>query len=374
MTNEWQRANVDRVESYLTALTAASKVPGIQYVIVTPTGALFQHAGGWADIRHQVPLDDGTTMMAYSMSKTITAVAALQLVETGRIGLDESIEGYLGATQPYGPTVTIRQLISHTSGIPNPIPLRWIHAADRHEGFDEDSALTAVLKKHPRLAFAPGSRYAYSNIGYWLLGKIVERASGEKLATYVTERILRPLRIERRDLAYAVVEPAHLATGYVERYSVMNLVKRFLIDRKWIGEYTGNWLAIRSHYLNGPAFGGLVGTAHGFGVLLQDQLAERSVLFSDATRRLFYAPQQTAGGTPVPMTLGWHIGDLNGERFFYKEGGGGGFHCMMRLYPRDGIGTVAMANATAFDVRKLLNTVDASFLSDASGAKGHAYC
>jgi CubicO group peptidase (beta-lactamase class C family) len=145
----------------------------------------------------------------------------------------------------------------------------------------------------------------------------------------------------------------------------MNLVKGFLIDRDLIGDYNGRWLEIRSHYLNGPAFGGLVGTASGFAKFLQDQLRARSVLFNDTTRQLLYAPQQTMRGTPVAMTLGWHIGDLDGPRFFYKEGGGGGFHCMMRVYPGDGIGTVVMTNATGFDVRRLLDAIDASFLRSA---------
>ena len=58
------------------------------------------------------------------------------------------------------------------------------------------------------------------------------------------------------------------------------------------------------------------------------------------------------------MTLGWHIGNLNGQQVFYKEGGGGGCHSMMRLYPGDRVGTVVMTNATGFDVRKLLDTID----------------
>jgi D-alanyl-D-alanine carboxypeptidase len=63
------------------------------------------------------------------------------------------------------------------------------------------------------------------------------------------------------------------------------------------------------------------------------------------------------------MTLGWHIGELNGERFFYKEGGGGGFHCMMRLYSGDRVGTVVMTNATGFDVHTLLDTIDPPFFA-----------
>jgi CubicO group peptidase (beta-lactamase class C family) len=178
----------------------------------------------------------------------------------------------------------------------------------------------------------------------------------------VSEHILRPLAIAPQDLGYAVADPAHHATGYLEKYSFINLARGFLIDRRLVGEYSGRWLEIRDHYPDGPAFGGLVGTARGFGAFLQDQLRERSVLFDDATRDLFYSPQQTPGGAPVPMTLGWHIGDLDGTRFFYKEGGGGGFRSMMRVYPRDGVGTVVMVNATGFDVGRLLDTIDVSFI------------
>jgi D-alanyl-D-alanine carboxypeptidase len=353
-----------RVESQLAALTAASTVPGLQYVVVTAGGVLFEHASGWADIRRQVPLDGTTTMMAYSMSKTITAVAVLQQVETGRVGLDEPVERYLGSMLPYGPRVTVRQLISHTSGIPNPIPLRWVHAADLCETFDEDTALAAVLEKHPRLSFAPGSRYAYSNIGYWLLGKVVERATGETFTASVIDRVLRPLEIGPPDLGYAVADPAHHATGYLEKYSLMNIVKGLLLDRSLIGDYSGRWLAIRSHFVNGPAFGGLIGTAKGFGMFLQDQLREHSGLLSADTRQQFYTPQCTTRGIPVPMTLGWHIRDVDGRRFFYKDGGGGGFRCTMRLYPGSGVGTVAMTNATGFDVARLLNRIDPAFLRE----------
>lgn len=345
----------------MTALTRASKTPGIQYVVVNATGVLFEHAAGWADIRREVPVDADTTMMAYSMSKTITAVAAVQLVEAGRVGLDDPAERYLDSF-PYGGTVTVRHLISHTSGIPNPIPLRWVHPAARHGRFDEAVALASVLRDHQRLSFEPGTKYAYSNIGYWLLGKIVERASGETFSSYVSEHILRPLAITTRELGYVVVDPTHHAAGYLEKYSFMNLAKGFLIDRDLVGKYAGRWLEIRSHYLNGPAFGGLVGTARGFGKFLQDQLRRRSALFNATTRSLLYAPQQTKQGTPIAMTLGWHVGDLDGTRFFYKEGGGGGFHGMMRVYPEKGIGTVVMTNATGFDVRRLLDTIDTSFI------------
>ena len=142
----------------------------------------------------------------------------------------------------------------------------------------------------------------------------------------------------------------------------MNLAKRLLIDRQFIGSYEGAWLRIEPHYLNGPAFGGLVGTARGFGALLQDQLRPRSVLFDNPARELLYTAQRTAARRVVPMTLGWHMGDLNGIPFFYKEGGGGGFHCEMRVYRVNRVATVVMTNATGFDVKGCLNAQDREFL------------
>jgi D-alanyl-D-alanine carboxypeptidase len=266
----------ERIRSDLDALVARSKTPGIQYLVVDSTTTLFEYDGGWADVGRRIPMDPATTLMAYSMSKTLTAVAVLRLVAAGRVGLDDPVSRYVDSL-PYA-GVTIRQLLAHTSGIPNPIPLRWVHLAARHDSFDERAALTAVLRRYPRLSFPPGTKYAYSNIGYWLLGPVVERASGRPFTSYVEEQVLAPLGIAPSELGYTIPDPAHHATGYLEKYSFMNLAKRFLIDREFIGAYDGRWLRIESHYPNGPAFGGLVGTARGFGKFLRDQLRDHSAL------------------------------------------------------------------------------------------------
>jgi CubicO group peptidase (beta-lactamase class C family) len=302
-----------------------------------------------------------TTMMGYSISKTITAAAVMRLVQDQKVGLDSPIREYVG-TLPYNGTITVRQLLSHTSGIPNPIPLRWVHLTAQHQQFDEQAALDAAIAAHPRLRFRPGSKYAYSNIGYWLLGRVVEYASGQSFTSYVTTHVLQPVGVPPDELGYAILDPNRHATGYLEKHSVMNLAKRFLIAPEFIGAYTGRWLQIETHYLNGPAFGGLVGTARGFGKFVHDQLAPRSAIFDDATRTLFCEPQRTAEGAPIPMTLGWHIGVRDGMRYFFKEGGGGGFHSLMRMYPQRGIGSVVMTNATGFDVDGFLNAFDPQFL------------
>ena len=354
------------MREYFEHAIARSRTPGLEYVAVDPAGPLISYAGGWADIGRRVSLDTTTSMMAYSMSKTITAAAVLQLAEAGRLGLDDPIDRHVEGL-PYGSGVTVRRLLSHTAGVPSPIPLRWVHLPEMHDSFDERAALTAVLRGNPRLKSAPGSRYAYSNLGYWLLGPLVERASGEAFTAFVERSVLAPLGITGRDLGYVITEPAHHASGYLEKYSLINLVKGFLIDRAYVDRYEGRWLRIHTHYLNGPAFGGLVGTAAGFGRFLQDQLQPRSVLMSAETQRLFYQEQQTTSGRPVPMTLGWHIGNLNGVRYYFKEGGGGGFHSMMRVYRDQGVASAIVANATRFDVAGTLDAVDRQFFFSGGG-------
>lgn len=159
----------ETVRTHLDSLLQDSQVPGIQYAVVTAEGVMFEYHGGYADLASLSPMKADTAMVAYSMNKTITA-AVLQLVETQNLDLDQPINHFLDYC-PYGPDVTIRRLLAHTSGVPNPIPPTWVHAPALHQNFSEHMALTTVLQKHKRLSFLPGclsflpgSKYAYPNL------------------------------------------------------------------------------------------------------------------------------------------------------------------------------------------------------------------
>lgn len=348
---------------------AGNDVPGLQYVAVTADAVLADVAGGWADLAGLRPMTSDTTMMAFSMTKTFTAAVVLQLVEGGRLGLDDELDDHVPDTPYAGRGITIRQLLSHTAGIPNPIPLRWVHLAEEEASFDEAASLEAVMAESSKLDAAPGERYGYSNIGYWLLGRVIEEVTGSRYADHLRTSILEPLGIAER-VGVGIGEPARHASGYLARYSFTNLLKGLMTDSAFWGEYEGDWLRIRNHHLNGPAFGGLVGSARDFGRFLQDQLAGASVLFSPETQRLFEAAQSTGTGDAVPMTLGWHIGEADGEPYLFKEGGGGGFHAEMRIYPERGVGSVVMVNNTEFDSTTFLDRVDRPFLDSGVAAGG----
>lgn len=333
-----------------------SETPGIQYILVGAEQVLFQYNAGVSDVGKRKAIDARTMFMTYSLTKTFTAAAVLRLVDQGKVALDDDLSEYTPEA-PYGHGIQIRHLLSQTSGIPNPIPLRWVHLAKDHAGFDESGALDAVMKANPNRGFMPGEKYQYSNISYWLLGRVIEKASGQSYASYMREQLFAPLAIES-EMSFDSSATDRVAKGYIPRWSWMNLAKFFVSDSSYWGEYEDGWLNIRPHYLNGPAFGGLVASAQGVARFLQDQLAATSMVLSAETRVRFLEQQKNLEEKPVPMTLGWHVDQLDGTPYLYKEGGGMGYHAEMRLYPSLGLGSVMLVNSGTFNTRKTLSVID----------------
>jgi D-alanyl-D-alanine carboxypeptidase len=345
----------------LDQVIASGNAPGLQYIAADSQRILVECAGGWADVLGKRRMDLDTTMMLYSMTKPFTAAAVLQLVEQGKVGLEDPAANS-APDIPYGKAVRIGHLLSQTSGIPHPLPLRWVHPADEHETFDERAALAAVLRKNSRLNFTPGEKYHYSNISYWLLGRVIEKASGTSFEDYVRRNIFARLGIPPADMDFVIPSPSRHAKGYIPKYSCLSLFKPLLFDSMYFGTSEGRWLHIRDHYLNGPAYGGMVASSHAVTIFLQDQLRETSVLFASDTKAMFFEQQKSNDGALLPMTLGWHIGSLDGRRYYFKEGGGGGYHSEMRIYPDKGVGTVVIGNSASFKVAELLNRADREFL------------
>ena len=164
------------------------------------------------------------------------------------------------------------------------------------------------------------------------------------------------------DIDYLVAEPRNHAKGYLAAFSLLNVLKRFLMERDaWAG-YEGRWLRIRDVYPNGPAFGGAIGSAAAFAAILRDLLKERPILLSPGSRALLYERARDGSGRAIAMTLGWHVGELDGRPYYFKEGGGAGFHCEMRVYPDRGLGSVVMTNRTSFASNAILSRLDREVL------------
>ncbi len=334
--------------------------PGIQYVVVNSESVIFESSFGLADIQNKITLNNSHTMSAFSMTKTLTAIGILQLVERHKIKLSDQVSQY--TEHPYASEITIRQLLSHTSGLPDPIPLKWVHLAKNHSTFNEKKTLEKVLLDNPKVLSLPGENYGYSNIGYWLLGMVIEEASSLSYENYINKNIFEPLNLPKSEIGFIVINEDNHAKGYLKKYSFMNLIKSFLIEDNTWGEYEGSWLHINNVYLNGPAFGGAIGTAKSFGRILQSLLSEKSVLLGNNVKKHLYSEEKSNSGGNTDMTLGWHIGELNKMKYYFKEGGGAGFHSEMRVYPDVNLATVLMVNRTSFNTRKQLSILDSQVM------------
>jgi CubicO group peptidase (beta-lactamase class C family) len=311
----------------------ARAVPGLQYAVTNASGLRFAHEVGVADARDGRPVTQATLFMAASCTKVVTAAAIQALVDAGRIDLDGGLSEVY-PDHPYGKRITIRQLLEHTAGVPNPLPVNWLHRLD-DAGFDEDRALAAVLTAHPRLRHEPGQRYGYSNLGYWLLGKAIERVTGSGYTRYVEETLFAPLAIPRDELTFSPADPAGIARGYERAWSPMGVFARIAVRRRFRDGRDGSWLRFARVGMNGPAYGGLFATARGFCAFLRGQLS-----------RLDQVP------------LGWRVGVLGSARYLGKPGGGPGFCGNVRLYPALGLGTAWFANRMEVSEAKIVALAD----------------
>jgi D-alanyl-D-alanine carboxypeptidase len=353
-----------RVDTHITGIVESGRIPGIQYVVVDSHDVRYEYYGGRRDVSSDDPVTSDTTFMSSSTTKTLTAAAVLQLKGRNMIDLAESLSMYF-PSHPYGHDIKINHLLNQTSGVPNPLPLKWLHLVEDHESFDADKALQDVLKRHSKLRFIPGSRYAYSNISYWLLGKVIEHVSGMLYDDYMRKNIIGPLGISNKDLDFQIVNIDNHACGHLRRFSPLGLLIPFMMSKEIFSEKAENRLRFRPVYMDGAPYGGLIGTALAFSKFLQDQLSPNSILFNDKTKDLFYSEQIDSRKHLIETTLGWHRGKLLGVEYFGKPGGGPGFQSNMRIYPSKGIATVWLANETGVSegpIHKLTDNMDKYFL------------
>ena len=338
------------------------KTPGIQYYHFNQEKIIFNYAAGFADIENNIPVNETTTFNAYSMTKTFTALAVLQLVEKGLIGLDKPVKDYL-PDFPYGENITVRQLLSHTSGIPNPIPLRWIHIEEDHAEHDYREYFKNIFRKHNKTRSGPNEKFFYSNLGYILLGMLIEVVSGQHYSDYIEQNIIKKSDIPSDQLAFTIPEKGFHAKGYQKSRSLTNLILGLMMDKsQFVDKREGRWISSRKFYVSGTPYGGLIGTGGGFVSYLQELLKPDNRLISDKYKQKLFTENITENGKSTGMCLGWFKGELNGFTYFTHAGGGGFYYCEIRLYPELGTGSVIMFNRTGMSDARFLDRVDRYFI------------
>jgi len=354
------RNDLNHIDQILKKEIEQDRTPSLVYYLFNQDSVIKKVELGYADLFKKIKADENTFYKAFSATKTFTSVAILQLAEQGKLNLDDAVIKHLPDFM-YGEKITIRQLLSHSAGIPNPIPLSWIHSVEDHDTFNRDQFFQPIFKKNPKAKYLPNERFMYSNLGYFILGQLIEKASGLQYETYIERNILFPLDLDTT-LASFKINSQH-AIGYHSKYSFSNLFLGWFVDKKFMLRSIGKWKPFIYFYPNGAAYGGLMGTPKAFVIYLQDLLKGNSLILSSNAKEQMLAENKNKQEKPTGMCLGWFTDSLNGVRYVAHPGGGGGYYCELRIYPDLGIGSVIFFNRTGMTNERFLDKLDAVFIN-----------
>lgn len=343
------------IRSNLAGLSPAEKGPGFQYCRIQGPN-VFCHEEGVADLRTGAPVTRTTTFNAFSVTKTFTSVAIMRLVDQGRMDLDNPIGRYV-TSPPYRPEPTLRQILSHTAGLPNPMPMNWVHAAEDHGRFDEAGFIDGILAKHPALKREPGAKFAYSNLGYLLLEKAIENATSQAYAAHLEGELFPALAPGPEDyLSFSIPGDGRHALGSIRRWSLPWLMLPVLPAPNRLRDTSiGDWCQLKAFHVNGLAYGGLIANASGLARFLQ-ALMGPGLLSPESLMQMLTVQKDRKGDTG--MALGWFAGSLDGVPYFAHAGGGGGYYCEIRLYPGTKQASVFMSNRAGIKDERLLDRID----------------
>ncbi len=283
-------------------------------------------ANGSANIEQGVPITAGTVFDIASMSKQFTAASAQLLVGDGRLALTDDIRTYVPELPDYGQVVTIEQLIHHTGGLGNYLRTLFGDGNQPADVVTSDQALAAIVAE-PKLLFEPGTRFAYSNSGYFLLSLIVERVSGAPLNEFATERIFDPLGME--------------STRYQQRHDelIANKARGYKVATDGsVHTANSNWE---------PTGDGSVQSTVPDMLLWAEELS---------TGQLLGAPLRKAMLTPSPVpsdnpnesyASGLYLAQANGQQVLRHAGSWYGYTTDFEVVPEADFASVALCNIDA---------------------------
>jgi CubicO group peptidase (beta-lactamase class C family) len=317
---------------------------GLAVGVVRDGHPMVFHGHGLADIASATPITEDTVFRVGSVTKLFTAIAVMQLWEAGRVELDAPADAYLrGFTlereQPRWRPVTLRHLMTHTSGIPEVrgigdllnaslTPAGGRPATLSVRFGDPLPSLAEYYRDGLRSVVEPGTAFAYCNHGFATLGQIVEDMSGMTLSQYIEERILRPLGMADSGLVRTGQLAARLATGY----SLGRRGPSAVADREWVDGGAGQ----------------LYATARDMGrfaaALLGRGANEHGRILEPSTLSMMLEPHFQPDPRIPGIGLAFFRGEVGGHRTAGHDGILPGFNAGLLLAPDDGVGLFALTN------------------------------
>jgi len=321
-----------KVEAAISASMAKQRISGLSVAVAMEGRLRWSQGYGFADLENSVPFSAGTVWRLGSISKPITAVAAMQLAERGKLDLDAPIQRYCPAFPEKGKPITTRHLLGHLSGIRHYAPNEDFNSTRHYDGV---VASLDAFKNDPLLQ-DPGTKFTYSTYGYVVLGCVVEGASSRKFADQVRENVTGPAGMDRTrpDDVSAIV--AGRARGYEKALSA---------------DFRNAALADTSNKVPG---GGFVSTSPD---LVRFALAlHQGKLVKPETFRQMQVPMKTSDGKDSPY-FGWTIAERKGDKLLTHSGAQQGTATYLLMVPAKGFAVAVIANTEDVNVGELARQI-----------------
>ena len=333
------QSSPDAVDNFVHSEMKRQQIPGVS-LLVARDGKIIRAQGyGLSNVELQVPVRPETIFQSGSVGKQFTATAVMMLVEQGKVALDDPISKYLRNGPPVWDRVTIRQLLSHTAGFTD-----YPESFDLRRDWTEDELLKTIAGIP--LAFEPGTKFAYSNLGYVTLGILIHRVTGAFYGDFLQQRIFQPLGMSTtRIISEADIVP-NRAAGY-------RLVKGELKNQEWV-----------SPALNTTADGSLyfstLDLAKWDAALYTERLLPRARLEE------MWTPAKLANGQPNSgrYGFGWFVQEVQGHRLIEHEGAWQGFKTAISRYVNDKLTVVVLTNLAEAEPYTIAHGVAAFYIPD----------
>jgi len=311
------------VDSVANAAIADHRTAGVSIAVVKNGRTILAKGYGFADLENDVPATTETVYRIGSITKQFTAAAIMRLMEQGKLSLDDTLQKFIPTFPTQGNRVTIRHLLTHTSGIRSYTSLGQKFERGMRLDFTPDSML-ALFANEP-FDFKPGDQWRYDNSGYFLLGVIIEKLTGKPYGKYVQDEFFTPLGLT--GTIYCDLAPLikHRAQGYEGQPP----------DGHFINAAP---LSMTQPY----AAGSLCSTVNGLAAWTLALSSGKVV--SPASYKLMTTPGTLNSGATHTYGFGLNISTLRGHRQIHHNGGINGFISELHYYPDDSLVTVVLTN------------------------------
>lgn len=320
------------VDSFVRAEMQRQKIPGVAVGIVNK-GNVTARGYGYANLEHMVPVTEETIFQSGSLGKMFTATAVMLQVEDGKLALSDPIMKFFPDAPASWRDITVRHLLTHTSGIPDYTTSTF----DYRKDYTEDQLAKFAFEQ--KTEFPAGSRWNYSNTGYALLGFIVHKVAGHFYGDVLAERVFKPLGMTTARIINEADIIPNRAAGY-------QLVDSQVKNQDWVAPQ-----------LNTTADGSLYWSLRD--LLVWNAAVKRRAILKPESWSQILTPVRLNSGKTYPYGMGWAIEERGGKPLQQHGGAWQGFKTQLSRFVGDDLDIIVLANLAQADQGRIADGIAA---------------